>query len=135
MIQLKMAMQSHSSNAPAWLSLRAKQLRASCGRDFRSNDRDREWEKEGDEITSVLKPSFVLQSPMVQPTDPKLTWGVPDGLRVAVGLVEVRVEVLWGKAYLAIVYPEGLDHIEPLVTRPNGTSAGGRRERPALCPV
>jgi len=68
--------------------------------DFRSNDRDREWEKEGDEITSVLKPSFVLQSPMVQPTDPKLAWGVPNGLRVAVGLVEVRVEVLWGKAYL-----------------------------------
>lgn len=68
--------------------------------DFRANDRDREWEAEGDQITDVLQPGFVLQSPMTQPSDPQLRWGVPDGERVSVGLVEVRVEVLWGLAYL-----------------------------------
>jgi len=68
---------------------------------FRANDRDREWEAEGDQITDVLQPGFVLQSPMAQPSDPGLSWGVPEGERVSVGLVEVRVEVLWGYAYLA----------------------------------
>ena len=37
-------------------------------------------------------------------------------------IFELKVEVLWGRAYLGLLLPEGLDNIEPIVTRlPNGS--------------
>ena len=93
---------------------------------MKANDWTRPWHESSNALTDVAPPGVFLQAPARS----------SQNLRTGKSyFIETKVEVLWGKAYLAIVYPEGLDHIEPLVTRPNGTSAGGRRERPALCPV
>lgn len=61
----------------------------------RADDADRVWAKEGNALTDSLTAGFLLQAPMYNAH----SWTVEG--RTAVGLPEVRVEVLWGRAYLA----------------------------------
>jgi len=65
---------------------------------YRARDVDRPWQKEGDAITDVLTPSFLIQEPMQQSVDQSRGEYTMNG-RVSVGLVEVRAEVIWGKVY------------------------------------
>lgn len=65
--------------------------------EYRSRDVDRPWQKEGDALTDQLTPAFILQDPMLQSNN-GAAFAI-DG-RVAVGLVEVKVEVLWGRVYV-----------------------------------
>lgn len=60
---------------------------------FRANDVDRVWVDDGNAITRDISPGFMLQAPF---TGAK--YSVKG--RIAVGLPEVRVEVIWGRAYL-----------------------------------
>merc|ERR1719240_2429809 len=66
--------------------------------DYRANDWDREWKVEGNEITQGITPGFLLQAPFKQPA---ADWKV-DG-RIAVGILEVRIEVIFGRAYLMLI--------------------------------
>lgn len=63
---------------------------------FRAHDFERQWVKEGDQLTDSLQPSMLVQGPFQQPG---FSWKAHG--RYAVGLLEFRVEVLWGRAYLA----------------------------------
>jgi len=63
---------------------------------FRAHDFERKWVKEGDMLTNAIKPGMIVQGPFLQPGHEWQTMG-----RFAVGLLEMRVEVLWGRAYLA----------------------------------
>merc|ERR1711865_318406 len=76
-----------SEDLPAWVGEKWA---------FRAHDFDRPWVKEGDQLTDALVPSFLVQGPFEQPGHPWEAHG-----RMAVGLLEMRVEVLWGRAYLA----------------------------------
>merc|ERR1719502_2265297 len=67
---------------------------------YRADDFDRPWRREGNMITDSLTPRFLVQAPFVQP---KATNAFEAKGRYAVGLLEMRVEVLWGRAYLAIL--------------------------------
>merc|ERR1711998_383172 len=66
--------------------------------DYRSDDFDRPWRREGNLITDSLTPRFLVQAPFVQ----KKLKTSAEG-RYSVGMLELRVEVLWGRAYLAIL--------------------------------
>mmetsp|Transcript_13014 Transcript_13014/g.28128 ORF Transcript_13014/g.28128 Transcript_13014/m.28128 type:complete len:425 (+) Transcript_13014:75-1349(+) len=66
--------------------------------EFRANDYERVWAEAGNQITQGIPPGFLLQAPM---TVDRQEWRV-DG-RISVGLPEVRVEVVWGYAYLAVL--------------------------------
>jgi len=71
---------------------------------YRSNDFDRAWVKEGNMLTDSLTPGLLVQAPFVQSKKNKgqnEAWHVEG--RFAVGLLEMRVEVLWGRGYLAIL--------------------------------
>lgn len=68
--------------------------------DFRANDFEREWQKEGNMLTQDLTPGFLLQAPMHMPVHSP-AWEVQG--RFSVGLEELRVEVLWGRAYMALM--------------------------------
>jgi hypothetical protein len=63
---------------------------------FRAHDFERVWVNEGDQLTDSLQPSMLIQGPFVQPGHAWEAHG-----RYAVGLLEFRVEVMWGRAYLA----------------------------------
>ena len=79
---------------------------------MKANDWTRPWHESSNALTDVAPPGVFLQAPARS----------SQNLRTGKSyFIETKVEVLWGKAYLAILYPEGLDHVEPLVTRPNGT--------------
>jgi len=79
---------------------------------MKANDWTRPWHASSNALTDVAPPGVFLQAP-ARPSQ---------NLRTGKSyFIETKVEVLWGKAYLAILYPEGLDQVEPLVTRPNGT--------------
>jgi len=79
---------------------------------MKANDWTRPWHESSNALTDVAPPGVFLQAPARS----------SQNLRTGKSyFIETKVEVLWGKAYLAILYPEGLDHFEPLVTRPNGT--------------
>jgi len=70
---------------------------------YRSRDVDRPWQKEGDALTDVLTPAIILQEPMTQSGANKTTGGEAAfklGGRVALGLVEIKVEVIWGHVYV-----------------------------------
>jgi len=62
---------------------------------FRANDVDRVWTEDGNALTDNIPPGFLLQAPFEEPFTVKG--------RIAIGLPEVRVEVLWGRAYLALL--------------------------------
>ena len=64
--------------------------------DFRANDYERVWVEDGNVITRDIPPGFLLQAPFKGAR--YQTVG-----RVSVGLPEVRVEVLWGRPYLALL--------------------------------
>jgi len=66
---------------------------------LRANDFDREWKEEGNELTDSLAPGFLVQAPLVQPGQP--AYEVRS--RISVGVYEFKVEVLWGRAYLALL--------------------------------
>jgi len=63
---------------------------------FRANDYERVWVEDGNVITRDIPPGFLLQAPFTGAR--YQTVG-----RVSVGLPEVRVEVLWGRPYLALL--------------------------------
>jgi len=65
--------------------------------DQRADDFERVWAADGNAITQGIEPGFLLQAPM-----PLANKFVVKG-RISVGLAEVRVEVLWGRAYLALM--------------------------------
>jgi hypothetical protein len=68
---------------------------------YRSRDVDRPWQKEGDAITDALTPGFIVQEPMIETGGDKAPRaGFKIDGRVAVGLVELKVEVFWGKVYI-----------------------------------
>lgn len=69
---------------------------------FRPDDFDREWRVEGNELTDYVarRPRFLLQAPMTQPEGVQ-QFDVQS--RIAVGLFEMKVEVLWGRAYLGLL--------------------------------
>lgn len=67
--------------------------------ELRANDFDREWKEEGNELTGSLSPGFLIQAPLVQPGQP--AYEVHS--RISVGVYEFKVEVLWGRAYLALL--------------------------------
>lgn len=79
---------------------------------MRANDWTRPWSDSSNALTDVALPGAFLQAPA------RSSHNARTGKSY---FIETKVEVLWGKAYLAIVYPEGLDRVEPLVTRPNGS--------------
>mmetsp|Transcript_21917 Transcript_21917/g.31738 ORF Transcript_21917/g.31738 Transcript_21917/m.31738 type:complete len:409 (+) Transcript_21917:85-1311(+) len=64
--------------------------------DYRSRDVDRPWQDKGDKLTDALTPSYEIQEPFMQTGGNQMH---VEG-RVAVGLIEVRAEVMWGKVYL-----------------------------------
>jgi len=64
----------------------------------RANDFDRVWKHEGNLLTDSLKPGFLAQRPFEQKGFIPKVQG-----RYSVGILEFRVEVFFGKAYLAIV--------------------------------
>jgi len=68
---------------------------------YRSRDVDRPWQKEGDALTDELTPAFLVQEPMTEPgiLDRRHANFAMDG-RVSAGLVELKVEVIWGKVYI-----------------------------------
>ena len=78
---------------------------------FTANDWTRPWYASSNALTAAMVPGVLMQGPATLSKD----YG--SGKSYA---VEAKVEVLWGRAYLAIVSPEGLDHVEPIVTRPGG---------------
>lgn len=63
----------------------------------RANDFERVWAADGNAITAGIMPGFLLQAPMRTASTFKV-----EG-RISVGLAELRVEVLWGRAYLALL--------------------------------
>ena len=67
--------------------------------DYRARDVDRPWQKEGDALTDELTPSFLVQEPMTESNGKPKAGFKLDG-RVSVGLVEIKVEVIWGRVYL-----------------------------------
>ena len=73
---------------------------------FRANDFERVWVNEGDALTATLTPGFAIQAAMPQGTGE----GYSVGGRFAIGLAELRVEVVWGHAYLAGRHVAGLHH-------------------------
>lgn len=83
----EMAKQVEDGTLPQWVDKKWH---------FRAHDFERPWVKEGDQLTEVLKPGILVQGPFLQPGH---SWKVHG--RFAVGLLEFRVEVLWGRAYLA----------------------------------
>lgn len=64
--------------------------------EFRANDYERVWVEDGNAITRDVAPGFLLQAPFTGASFETVG-------RVSVGLPEVRVEVLWGRAYLALL--------------------------------
>jgi len=68
---------------------------------YRSRDVDRPWQLEGDALTDELTPSFLVQEPMIQSGDRPHAAFKLDG-RISVGLVEIKVEVLWGRVYIML---------------------------------
>lgn len=83
----QMKMQLEDGTLPKWVEKKWH---------FRAHDFDRPWVKEGDQLTDAIKPGILVQGPFKQPGH---AWSVHG--RFAVGLLEFRVEVLWGRAYLA----------------------------------
>jgi len=65
---------------------------------FRANDFERVWVNEGNMLTNAVKPAILVQGPFKQPGH---DWDVHG--RFAVGLLEFRIEVLWGRAYFALL--------------------------------
>jgi len=65
---------------------------------YRSRDVDRPWQDKGDKLTDALTPSYEIQEPFVQYHSQEGDMHI-DG-RIAVGLVELRAEVIWGRVYL-----------------------------------
>jgi len=65
---------------------------------FRPNDFERVWVNEGNKLTDSITPAILVQGPFKQAG---ASWKVHG--RFAVGLLEFRVEVLWGRAYLALL--------------------------------
>ena len=65
---------------------------------FRANDYERVWVEDGNAITAGIPPGFMLQAPFGIGAQSFAVSG-----RVSVGIPEVRVEVLWGRPYLALL--------------------------------
>ena len=53
--------------------------------------------KDGKKLTDTITPGFLLQEPMQQ----EKAWTTRG--RFAIGLAEFKVEVYWGRAYLALL--------------------------------
>ena len=76
--------------------------------DYRSRDVDRPWQAEGDALTDELTPAILVQDPMWETTETPAHTHLSKnasspftlGGRIALGLVEVKAEVFWGKVYL-----------------------------------
>lgn len=66
---------------------------------YRSRDVDRPWQKEGDALTDELTPCILVQEPMIESSINPQAGFFLNG-RVSAGLVEVKVEVIWGKVYI-----------------------------------
>jgi len=64
--------------------------------DYRPDDYKRAWRKEANKLTDVLVPGFILQSPAQLSFIPELNKRE---------LYEMRVEVIWGRAYLGAMGP------------------------------
>lgn len=96
-----------------WLNENVREVEAWTNRlwNFQADDWTRPWYAASNALTDAMTPGILLQGPAAVSKD------YETGKSYA---VEAKVEVLWGKAYLAVVFPEGLDHVEPLVTHPNG---------------
>lgn len=67
--------------------------------EYRSRDVDRPWQTEGDVLTDALTPSFLVQEPMINSKGLPQAGFKLDG-QVSSGLVEIKVEVFWGKVYI-----------------------------------
>ena len=65
---------------------------------FRANDFERPWVNEGNMLTDALQPGILVQAPFKPKAGKLRTHG-----RFAVGLLEFRVEVIWGRAYQAML--------------------------------
>jgi len=66
--------------------------------DYRSRDVDRPWQVEGDAMTDALTPSILVQEPMLNKNLSQASFQL--GGRVSLGLVEIKVEVIWGRVYI-----------------------------------